>query len=134
MSELEHVECGQRLRLCSCFSKNFFFSFPPPSHSPLLLLSPSSFPKLLLYKQSTSVRQVCAFDLCLLVVSFPPGLQPGPFLPLGIVQPTHRKGNHSQPSNYSPVALASSISKFVVFLLRFHFLKHLESHSHIASD
>ena len=50
-----------------------------------------------------------------------------------LVQPVPKKGDRSNPSNYRPIALTSSISKVFENLLNSHFLRHLESHS-LLSD
>ena len=47
--------------------------------------------------------------------------------------PILKKGDHSNPSNYHPIALTSTVSKIFECLLNSHFLKHLESHS-LLSD
>ena len=46
-----------------------------------------------------------------------------------LVQPVPKKGDRSNPSNYRPIALSSTIAKVFESLLNPHFLKHLESHS-----
>ena len=43
------------------------------------------------------------------------------------VQPVPKKGDRSNPSNYRPIALTSTIAKVFESLLNAHFLKHLES-------
>ena len=50
-----------------------------------------------------------------------------------LVQPVPKKGDRSNPSNYRPIALTSTIAKVFESLLNAHFLKHLESHS-LLSD
>jgi len=50
-----------------------------------------------------------------------------------LVQPVPKKGDHSNPSNYRPIALTSAIAKVFEFILNSHFLKHLETHS-LLSD
>ena len=50
-----------------------------------------------------------------------------------LVQPVPKKGDHSNPSNYRPIALTSTIAKVFESLLNAHILKHLESHS-LLSD
>ena len=50
-----------------------------------------------------------------------------------LVQPVPKKGDHSNPSNYRPIALTSAIAKVFESLLNSHFLKHLESNS-LLSD
>ena len=49
------------------------------------------------------------------------------------VQPVPKKGDRSNPSNYRPIALTSTIAKVFESLLNSHFLKHLESLS-LLSD
>ena len=49
------------------------------------------------------------------------------------VQPVPKKGEHSNPSNYRPVALTSAVAKFFETLLNSHFIKHLESNN-LLSD
>ncbi|MEL7196638.1 MAG: reverse transcriptase family protein, partial [Bacteroidota bacterium] len=49
-----------------------------------------------------------------------------------LVQPIPKKGDHSNPSNYRPIALTSAIAKVFEFMLNSHFLEHLESHSLIS--
>ena len=67
------------------------------------------------------------FRLCLTTCTFPSSWKHA------LVQPIPKKGNRSDPSNYRPIALTSSISKVFESLLNSHFLKHLESHS-LLSD
>ena len=50
-----------------------------------------------------------------------------------LVQPVPKKGDRSNPSNYHPIALTSTIAKVFETLLNSHFLKHLESNS-LLSD
>ena len=50
-----------------------------------------------------------------------------------MVQPVPQKGDCSNPSNYRPIALTSTIAKVFESILNSHFLKHLESHS-LLSD
>ena len=50
-----------------------------------------------------------------------------------LAQPVPKKGDRSDPSNYRPIALTSTIAKVFESLLNAHFLKHLESHS-LLSD
>ena len=50
-----------------------------------------------------------------------------------LCQPASKKGDHSDPSNYRPIALTSIIAKVFESLLNAHLLKHLESHS-LLSD
>ena len=44
-----------------------------------------------------------------------------------LVQPVPKKGDHSNPSNYRPIALTSTIAKVFETLLNAHFINHLES-------
>ena len=44
-----------------------------------------------------------------------------------LVQPVPKKGDRSNPSNYSPIALTSAVAKLFETLLNSHFIKHLES-------
>ena len=50
-----------------------------------------------------------------------------------LVQPIFKNGDRSNPSNYRPIALTSTVSKVHECLLNSHFLKHLESNS-LLSD
>jgi len=50
-----------------------------------------------------------------------------------LVQPVPKKGDHSNPSNYRPIALTCIISKVFESLLNSHFLEHLKSHD-LLSD
>ena len=50
-----------------------------------------------------------------------------------LVQPILKKGDRSNPSNYRPIALTSTVSKVFESLLNSHFHKNLESHS-LLSD
>ena len=49
------------------------------------------------------------------------------------VHPVPKKGDRSNPSNYRPIALTSTIAKVFETLLNSHFIKHLES-NHLLSD
>ena len=44
-----------------------------------------------------------------------------------LVQPIPKKGDHSNPSKYRPIALTSAVAKVSENLLNSHFIKHLES-------
>ena len=44
-----------------------------------------------------------------------------------------KKGDHSNPSNYCPIALTSSVAKVFETLLNSHSIKHLESNN-LLSD
>ena len=44
-----------------------------------------------------------------------------------LVQPVPKKGDHSNPSNYRPIALTSAIAKVFETLLNSHIINHLES-------
>ena len=55
------------------------------------------------------------------------------FLETCLIQPILKKGDHSNPSNYRPLALISTVSKIFECRLNSHFLKHLEPHS-LLSD
>ena len=50
-----------------------------------------------------------------------------------LVQPVPKKGDRSNPSNYRPIALTSTIAKVFESLLNSHFVKHLEINS-LLSD
>ena len=50
-----------------------------------------------------------------------------------LVQPVPKKGDRSNPSNYRPIALTSTVAKVFETLLNSHFIKHLESNN-ILSD
>ena len=50
-----------------------------------------------------------------------------------LVQSVSKKGDHSNPSNYRPIALILAVAKVFEILLNFHFIKHLESNN-ILSD
>ena len=50
-----------------------------------------------------------------------------------LVQPVPKKGDRSNPSNYRPIALTSTIAKVFETLLNSHFIKHLESNG-LLSD
>ena len=50
-----------------------------------------------------------------------------------LVQPVPRKGDRSNPSNYRPIALTSTVAKVFETLLNSHFIKHLESNN-LLSD
>ena len=50
-----------------------------------------------------------------------------------LVQPVTKKGDHSNPSNYRPIALTSAVAKVFETLLNSHFIKHLESNN-LLSD
>ena len=50
-----------------------------------------------------------------------------------LVQPVPKKGGHSNPSNYRPIALTSAVAKVFETLLNSHFIKHLESNN-LLSD
>ena len=49
------------------------------------------------------------------------------------VQPVPKKGDHSNPSNYRPIALTNTLSKVFESLLNTHILKHLRFHN-LLSD
>ena len=46
-----------------------------------------------------------------------------------LVQPVPKKGDHSNPSNYCPIALTSTVAKVFKTLLHSHFIKQLESNN-----
>ena len=50
-----------------------------------------------------------------------------------LVQPVPKKGDHSNPSNYRPIALTAVVAKVFETLLNSHFIKHLESNN-LLSD
>ena len=50
-----------------------------------------------------------------------------------LVQPVPKKGDRSNPSNYRPIALTSTVAKVFETLLNSHFIKHLESNN-LLSD
>ena len=50
-----------------------------------------------------------------------------------LVQPVPKKGDCSNPSNYRPIALTSTVAKVFETLLNSHFIKHLESNN-LLSD
>ena len=50
-----------------------------------------------------------------------------------LVQPVPKKGDHSNPSNYRPIALTSAVAKVFETWLNSHFIKHLESNN-LLSD
>ena len=50
-----------------------------------------------------------------------------------LVQPVPKKGDRSNPSNYRPIALTSTIAKVFESLLNSHIVKHLETNS-LLSD
>ena len=59
------------------------------------------------------------FRLCLKSQTFPSSWKHA------LVQPVPKKGDRSNPSNYRPIALTSSLSKVFETLLNCHFLHHL---------
>ena len=66
------------------------------------------------------------FRLCLKSQTFPSSWKHA------LVQPVPKKGDRSNPSNYRPIALTSSLSKVFETLLNCHFLHHLENNSLIS--
>ena len=50
-----------------------------------------------------------------------------------LVQPVPKNGDHSNPSNYRPIALTLAVAKVFETLLDSHFIKHLESNN-LLSD
>ena len=67
------------------------------------------------------------FRFCLKTKTFPSSWKHA------LIHPIPKKGDRSDPSNYRPVALTSTISKVFESLLNSHILKHLENHS-LLSD
>ena len=74
-----------------------------------------------------STRACSLFLFCLKTQTFPLTWKHA------LVQPIFKKGDRSNPSNYRPIALTSTVSKVHECLLNSHFLKHLESNS-LPSD
>ncbi len=67
------------------------------------------------------------FRLCLSTSTFPSCWK------YAYVQPVPKKGDHSNPSNYRPIALISCLPKALETILNWKFLKHLSSFS-LLSD
>jgi len=90
---------------------------------------PDGVPPCVLRECASELSPVLArlFRLCLKTQTFPSSWKHA------LVQPIPKKGDRSNPSNYRPIALTSSISKVFESLLNNHFLKHLETHS-LLSD
>ena len=60
------------------------------------------------------------FCFCLKTQTFPSSWKHA------LVQPIQKKGDQSNPSNYRPIALTSSLSKIFETILNSHFLRYLE--------
>ena len=90
---------------------------------------PDGIPARVLRECASELAPVLArlFRLCLKTQSFPSSWKHS------LVQPIPKRGDKSNPSNYRPISLTSSISKVFETLLNCHFLKHLESHN-LLSD
>ena len=69
----------------------------------------------------------CLFCLILISCTYPSSWKHA------LVQPVPKKSDHSNPSNYRPIALTSSVAKVLKTLLNSHFIKHLESNN-LLSD
>ena len=62
----------------------------------------------------------CLFHLILISCTYPSSWKHA------LVQPVSKKGDHSNPSNYRPIALTSAVVKVFKTLLNSHFIKHLK--------
>ncbi|MPC13625.1 putative RNA-directed DNA polymerase from transposon BS [Portunus trituberculatus] len=67
------------------------------------------------------------FQLCLLTFTFPSCWK------FAYIQPVPKKGDHSNPSNYHPIALISCMSKIFQSILNRKIFKHLSLHN-LLSD
>ena len=69
----------------------------------------------------------CLFRLILFSCTYPSSWKHA------LVQPVPKRGDHSNPSNYRPIAPTSAVAKVYKTLLYSHFIKHLESNN-LLSD
>ena len=69
----------------------------------------------------------CLFHLILISCTYPSSWKHA------LVQPVPKKGDHSNPSNYRPIALILAVAKVFKTLLNSHVIKHLESNN-LRSD
>ena len=89
---------------------------------------PDGIPSIVLKNCASALAPVLGklYRLCLSTCSFPSCWK------FAIIQPVPKKGDHSNPSNYRPIALTSVISKIFESLINKKIVKHLDTFNLIS--